>query len=116
MSLVVGQRMVRQDDGMRGVVELVDVTASGNYQEPRVVYMDRGEKRIAPKKEKWEVEAPPPRKLRTEEIHYIAHHADRVLAAIDDNAPIKWWEDVRPQHAHDKVLFNLICDYLSKRS
>ena len=59
--LTVGARMVRQDDGMRGVVELVTISVDGKYAEPRVVYVDRGEKRIAPKKERWEPVAPPPK-------------------------------------------------------
>lgn len=113
--LTVGARMVRQDDGMRGVVEMVDVTA--NYQEPRVVYIDRGEKRIAPKKEKWEVEAPPPRKLRDEEILRVAYSADRMLEAIEKNLPVKWWDTADiPDHIYDLALLNLIIEHLSKRA
>lgn len=121
MSLTVGARMVRQDDGMRGVVEMVDVTASGQYQEPRVVYMDRGERRIAPKKEKWEPEAPPPRKLTFEEIRRVAEGADNLLRWIDKNETPKWWQlPVGPgtemMRAHDPVLVRLIAEYLAKRA
>lgn len=115
MSLVVGQRMVRTDDGMRGTVELVSMPGFEQYEELRIVYTDRGEKRIAGKREVWEVEKAPSRKLREEEIRHVAHYADRMLQALDDNAPVKWWEDVRPQHIHDPVLFELIVEHLKKR-
>lgn len=115
--LTVGARMVRQDDGMRGVVMLVDVTSGGQYQEPRVVYMDRGEKRIAPKKEKWDLETLPPRKLRDEEMQFVACWADAVLEAIEKNQPFKFWESVKLDRVqHDPELVSAILRHLVTRA
>jgi hypothetical protein len=114
VSLVVGQRMVRTDDGMRGVVELVSMPGFEQYEELRIVYVDRGEKRIAGKREVWEPEKAPSRKLREEEISYVAHAANQALRCIDLNEPSLWWRN-SPSAIHDHELFNLITDYLSKR-
>lgn len=117
MSLVVGQRMVRTDDGMRGVVELVTVPGY-DLEEKRIVYFDRGESRLAGKREVWEVEKTPPRKLRTEERLKVAVAADRMLLALERNEPHKWWDwnsltSIRD--LHDPELVRLIDDYLAKR-
>lgn len=116
MSLVVGQRMVRTDDGMRGVVELTAMPGFEQYEELRIVYFDRGEKRIAGKREVWEVVTNPPRVLRTEEILRVAHAADRMLEALDKSQPIKWWDDTPREKIHDLLLFNLILRHLQTRA
>jgi hypothetical protein len=114
--LTVGQQMVRVEDGMKGVVELVAMPGFEQYEELRVVYMDRGEKRIAGKREAWEPVTPPPRKLREEEIVRVAYAADQALRSIDKNEPDKWWRRDRiPDGIHDLQLLTLIIEYLRKR-
>jgi hypothetical protein len=113
-----GQRMVRADDGMRGVVEPVAMPGFEQYTELRVVYYDRGERRVAGKREVWAEEDTPSRKLRSEEILNVASFADHFLRCIDRNEPLKWWEwgtDKRGPY-HDPVLVDLIIDHLSKRA
>ncbi len=116
MSLVVGQRMVRTDDGMRGVVELTAMPGFEQYEELRIVYFDRGEKRIAGKREVWEVEKAPSRKLRDDEIMLVAISADRMLEALDKNLPIKWWETPAGGRYHDTKLCDVIIRYLEART
>lgn len=114
-----GQRMVRADDGMRGVVELVAMPGFEQHQELRIVYTDRGEQRIAGKRELWHEEVVPPRKLLDEEITAVASIADRLLRAIEKNEPSKWWEwshDARTSPPHDPELIALIRSYLEKRA
>lgn len=106
--------MVRTDDGMRGVVELVEMPGFEQYEELRIVYVDRGEKRIAGKREVWEVEKAPSRKLRNEEVLLVAQAADRMLRAIDRNELHRWWESA-PNFVHDQELFDLVAYYLQKR-
>lgn len=110
-----GDQMVRVDDGMRGVVELVEVPGAPGYAETRIVYIDRGERMIAGKREKWEPAVMPPRKLRAEEIEAVALAADKKLRAIDRNEPDKWWDAKVLHIAHDPELHRLITEYLSKR-
>jgi hypothetical protein len=116
MSLVVGQRMVRTDDGMKGVVELVTLPGY-ELQELRITYVDRGEKRIAGKRETWTAEKAPPRKLRDEEIMRVAWAADRALRSLDRNELDKWWlrESDAVEEAHDGDLVGLIVEHLQKR-
>jgi hypothetical protein len=119
VSPVVGQRMIRTDDGMRGTVELVQVPGFVSEFERRVVYLDRGEKRVAGKREVWEAEKDPPRRLRDEEIQRVASAADRALRALDKNEPVRWWQsDIRrgSDEQHDHALVTLITDYLRKRA
>lgn len=115
--LTVGQRLVRADDGMKGQVELVAMPGFEQYEELRIVYMDRGEKRIAGKREVWQPEQLPPRKLRSEEILTIASFTDQLLRSIDRNEPTKWWEWGFKYEGpyHDLALATLIIDYLEKR-
>lgn len=115
--LTVGQQMVRVEDGMKGQVELVTMPGYEHLEEPRVVYMDRGEKRVAGKREAWEPVTAPPRKLRAEEILTIATFTDQLLRSIDRNEPSKWWEwgYKREEPYHDIGLATLIIDYLEKR-
>jgi len=114
--LTAGQQMVRVDDGMRGTVQLVAVPGY-DLQELRVVYFDRGEQRIAPKREPWEPVAPLPKKLRADEILTIASFTDQLLRSIDKNEPTKWWEwgYKREEPYHDLGLATLIIEYLEKR-
>lgn len=110
--------MVRTDDGMRGTVELVSMPGlfeQQDYKELRIVYFDRGEKRIAGKREVWEPEKAPSRKLLAEEIGLVAFAADQQLRALDSNSPFRWWEMSKPKTLHDPGLVDLITEYLQKR-
>lgn len=115
MSLVAGQRMVRVDDGMKGVVELVTIPGY-ELEELRITYVDRGEKRIAGKREPWESVKDPPRKLREEEIVAVAYTADRMLYALDSARPFDWWRKIDGNEPpHDPGLVDVIEQYLRKR-
>lgn len=114
-----GQPMVRADDGMRGVVMSVPMPGFEQHTELRIVYVDRGEQRIAAKREQWHEAVLPPRKLLDEEILAVASIADRLLGAIDKHEPSKWWEwsrDAGQSPPHDPELRNLIIEYLKKRA
>lgn len=116
MSLVVGQRMVRTDDGMRGVVELTAMPGFEQYEELRIVYVDRGERRIAGKREVWQTEPEPPRKLLEEEIQRVAGAADLALRWLDRNEPLQWWKcGGIPSSWHDPELRRVISEYLRSR-
>lgn len=107
--------MVRTDDGMKGVVEMVKVPGY-ELEERRIVYVDRGEQRIAGKREVWTAEVAPPRKLREDEILLVAHAADQQLRALDSNSPFRWWEMKGPVRVpHDPELCRVISDYLRTR-
>lgn len=107
MSLTLGARMIRLDDGTRGTVALVE-------GERRVVYYDRGEERVAPKKEVWQEERSGERlPLRSEEILEIAHEADRALRAIELHEPKRWWEPKGP--TYDQGLVEAVVAYLRSR-
>jgi hypothetical protein len=118
--LTAGQKMVRVDDGMQGVVELTAMPGFDQYEELRIVYQDRGEKRIAGKREKWEPEAPPPATLLHVEMEHVARAADRALRCLDLHEPAKWWEwawdPAEAALVHDPELVKLIVDYLQKRA
>lgn len=107
--LVLGSKMIREDDGQRGEVALIE-------GERRIVYEDRGEQRVAPKKERWFASQDPTQKLRATEIIEVALFADRALRSIDNHVPHRYWE--KPALAdgiHDQGLFDLITGYLQKR-
>ncbi len=110
MSLVLGARMRRRDDGREGVVALVD-------GDRRIVWEDRGESRVALRQEVWdEAEFPRP-PLRAEEKLEIALSADRALRAIDLHEPLRFWD--KPSLAdrpHDAGLVLAIIAYLSTRA
>lgn len=103
-----GQRVIRVDDGRSGTVELVN-------GEPRVVYFDRGERRVAPKLERWDpLEGDFP--LRDEEMLEVALEADRALRAIEKHEPTRWWQPVRLDQApYDAGLVEVIVGYLRAR-
>jgi len=115
VSLVAGARMVRADDGMRGVVELVAMPGFEQYEELRIVYTDRGERRLAGKREVWEPEQAPPRKLREEEIALVALAADQQLRALDSHSAFRWWEMSASLVPHDPSLIRAVTEYLQKR-
>lgn len=109
--------MIRVDDGMIGVVEMTSPPGFDRYTEPRIIYFDRGERRVASKLEKWEVEQSPGAKMRTEEMQLVAYAADRQLEALDKHQPDRYWEPVTSRRAiHDLGLVQLITDYLRKRA
>ncbi len=116
--LTSGQKMIRADDGMRGVVEQVSMPGFEQYTELRVVYYDRGERRIAGKREVWHEEPVPSRKLRPEEILAVARVADEALRTFSLNEPAKWWEwgQTRGGEPYDLELVELIIGHLQKRA
>lgn len=111
----VGDRLVRLDDGMTGAVELVTLPGT-DIIDKRIVYTDRGERRIASKGERWVSAEPPPLPLRAEEKFLVAAWADKALRAYEKNEPLKVWE--KPQLSHepyDGELVLAILAYLSER-
>jgi hypothetical protein len=104
-----GQRMLRLEDGMRGVV-------AQNGPELRILYVDRGEERMALKSERWSPDELRPGPLREEEQVLIALHADRALRAYERHEPLKSWEEVHASTApYDEGLFDVIVQYLMHR-
>jgi hypothetical protein len=109
MTLVFGQRMVRLDDGMQGSV-------AQDGPDLRIVYIDRGEERLAAKSERWLVDELKPGPLLRDEKFIIARCADRALRAFEKNEPHKTWEPIRVTDApYDPGLIQTILDYLSQR-
>lgn len=104
-----GERMLRLDDGQRGVVAM-------NGPELRIVYTDRGEERLAAKSEKWAPDELRPGPLRAEERVLVALYADRALRAIERHEPHKTWEPPSlDAEAYDRGLVHAIVAYLSDR-
>lgn len=92
---------------MLGTVEPVDLGLG-------IVYLDRGARYVASKKEKW-VSADPPRPPMTEqERREVAGTADMCLRALDHHEPMRWWEPNR-KVPHDPGLVAVILEYLEKR-
>ncbi len=111
----IGQRMIRLDDGMRGTVEMVTMPGS-NEQDKRVVYHDRGEKRVAAKAERWVDAEPPPVPLRAEEKLLIALWADKALRAYEKNEPFKSWDPPKlGEEPYDTNLVLAVLSYLTTR-
>lgn len=110
-----GQRLVRLEDGMVGTVELVQMPGAVEG-ERRIVFYDRGERRIANKSERWVSAEPPPVPLRAEEKFLIALHADKALRAYERNEPLKVWEKPKlSDEPYDSELVVAILAYLSER-
>jgi len=108
-ELVPGQRMMRLDDGQKGVVAL-------RGSELRVVYVDRGEERLAQKSEKWARDEIEQGSLLPAERFLIAATCDRALRAYERNEPHKYWEIIPPTYVpYDSVLMQVIDAYLSQR-
>lgn len=105
-----GQRMIRLDDGMKGVV-------AQDGAELRIVYVDRGEERMARRSEKWVPDELHPGPLRAEEKMTIAWWADRALQAYETNTVLKHWErpDLDAFEVYDEGLLRVILDYLESR-
>lgn len=115
-GLLVGMRMLRVEDGMQGVVEVTTPPGIERYQEPRIVYFDRGERRIASKLEKWVPDDPPSSKMRSEERLLVAYAADRQLESLEKNQPDRRWEPLDGKRPiHDLGLVQAIDEYLGKR-
>jgi hypothetical protein len=110
-----GDRLVRLDDGMVGTVELVRMPG-GTEDEKRIVFLDRGERRVAGKAEKWVSASPAPAPLRAEEKFLIAAWADKALRAYERNEPLKVWEKpTLNDEPYDSELIVAILAYLSER-
>jgi len=109
MTLIFGQRMVRLDDGMQG-------TVAQDGPELRIVYLDRGEERMAAKSERWRVDELVPGPLRPSERFLIAATCDRALRAYECNEPHKYWETIPLTYrAYDEGLMDVIDEYLIRR-
>lgn len=111
-----GDRMVRLEDGMAGVVAMV--TPPG-YPAPeqRIVFELHGERLIAGKQEKWVPADPGPLPLREEEKRAVAYTADRVLRSLVKHEPTRWWEPMYLQDdPFDAQLVKVIVDYLGTRT
>lgn len=108
--MILGQRMVRLSDGVKGVVQQ-------NGPELRIFWVDRGEELMAAKSEKWEPEEMKLGLMHAEEILLVAYHADRALKAYERHEPLKHWEklDVYVE-PYDRGLVNAIIEYLDKRA
>lgn len=108
-GLVIGSDMIRVDDGQRGTV----ATLNG---ELRITYLDHGEMVVAPKSEKWVVEAQPRHPMRAEEKLEIALWADKALRAIELHEPMRHWEKPSlSDEPYDAGLVLAIVAYLSGR-
>lgn len=107
--MILGQRMVRLSDGMKGVVQQ-------NGPELRIFWTDRGEELMAAKSEKWEPDELKVGGLKPSERFLIAAEADRVLRLVEKNEPYRWWEKPPLTYQpYDADLMQLIEDYLEKR-
>lgn len=107
--MILGERMVRVADGQRGVV-------AQNGPELRILYLDRGQERLALKSEKWVKDEMKPGPMRAEEMYLVALHADRALHAYESHSPLKWWEKpALTDVPYDKGLIEVIRAYLMSR-
>lgn len=106
--MIVGQSMLRVDDGMKGTVVLTE----GDIV--RIAYVDRGEERFAEKGEKWEPVRPPSRRILRDEMVHIAQFADSALRAAELHEPHKWW--IVEQPPYDQGLIDAIVVYLEARN
>jgi hypothetical protein len=107
--------MLRVEDGVRGTVEMVTIPGL-DMPEKRIVYEDRGERRLASKTEKWISAEPPPQPLRPEEKFLVAMWADRALRAIERNEPYRVWEKPKlSDEPYDNELVLAVLSYLSQR-
>ena len=110
-----GMRVMRLDDGMVGTVEEV-ILPGAEAPEKRIVYHDRGERRMAAKSEHWVSAEPAPVPLRAEEKFLIALYADKALRAYERNEPLKFWEAPKlSDEPYDSDLVLAVLSYLSRR-
>ena len=116
MSLTLGKKMLRVEDGMRGVVMRVD----GMLDEVlRIVWSDRGENRIASPKEVWIEDEQERLPLREEEIQEVAAVADHWLKCIEQHLPRFHSSPLHLHHQHDPHdagLVTVIVEYLRGRA
>lgn len=116
MIFPVGTRVVRLDDGMKGTVEMTTLPGLEKYYEARIVYNDRGERRVASKNERWEAETQPRGNLRQEEAMLVAMAADRQLEAIERHMPDRHWEPLGARYSvYDPKLVEIIVGYCLER-
>ena len=109
MTLVLGTRMRRLEDGKTGTVALIQ-------GERRITYEDRGTQMLAGKLEKWMPDDPGVLPLREEEMLDVALEADRALRAIQLHEPSHWWQPVdRKSMPFDAGLVEVIMTYLRQR-
>lgn len=108
-ELVFGQRMVRLDDGQKGVV-------GQDGPDLRILYLDRGEERRALKTERWIPDEIRPGRMRPAERFLIAATCDRALRAYERHEPHKHWETIPLNYQpYDPDLMQLIEGYLATR-
>ena len=105
----IGTRMIREGDGMQGVV------TCGSDGVARVAYKDRGEWHVALSKEVWLKDEDPPMKLLESEKRAVAMAADQTLRRIVLHKPNRFWEEA-PSEPFDAMLVRVICDYLGARA
>jgi hypothetical protein len=118
LTLTLGNKMLRVEDGMRGEVRAVP----GLLDEVlRIVWNDRGEDRIASPKEVWIEDEQERLPLREEEIQEVAAVADHWLKCIEQHlprfaqmAPFQIGERIIPPH--DAGLVAVIIEYLRGRA
>jgi hypothetical protein len=109
MTLSLGARMRRLDDGRTGVVALIQ-------GERRIVYDDRGTQLLAGKLERWVPDDPAPAPLRDVEMMEVALEADRTLRALVLHEPNRWWQPVdRKNPPFDQGLVDTVIAYLRQR-
>ena len=106
-QLILGQRMVRTSDGMRGQVVL-------EHGVPRIRYSLMADDVLAPAKEAWVPEEQPRLPLRDEEIDRVAGVADQVLYCMMTHTPWRFWE-AAPAEPHDRGLVEVIRRYLKEK-
>jgi len=111
-----GQRLRRLSDGVEGVVREVAIPGGPAFAtEYRIMYEDRGELLMAPKREQWIPVEEPRAPLHEDEIREVALRADQALRAVDRHEVYRYWE--RPlEQAHDPELVRVISEYLRARS
>lgn len=109
MTLTLGQRMVRLEDGVKGVV-------GQNGPELRIFWEDRGEQLMAAKSEKWIPDELKPGPLLPGERLLIALYADRALRAYERHEPLVWWQAPETSAPiYDAGLVSVIDEYLEQR-
>jgi len=108
VTLTLGQRMTRLEDGVEGAVRM-------EGGELRIIYSDRGTLMVAGKHEKWIPFEIGRMRLRAEEISEIAMEADRALRAIERHEPRRLWLTPKTTEIHDQGLVDVISAYLGKR-
>ena len=107
-ALILGQRMVRTSDGMRGQVVL-------EHGVPRIRYSLMADDVLAPAKEAWVPEEQPRLPLRDEEIDRVAGVADQVLYCMMTHTPWRFWENHGVSEPKDRGLVEVIRRYLKEK-